>query len=171
MYIILALINFLLFIVFGALVLTLICKGKKMFANKYGNVFIIIFAIAFIGISNAEEENFKQEDHHYYGEEDLSHHNGTFATKRIEDNLLYDLLLTVDFKEDANKKLVPVDSRVQLTGLSCGYIWEYDGGVINRVDDTTFTYNLSGRMHWYVMGVELYVTSQNFEGTISVDTL
>ncbi|EDP96404.1 hypothetical protein U8527_09850 [Kordia algicida OT-1] len=166
MYLIWRLINTAFFILFFGLVLTLFTKGKKLFNNQYGNAIIVVFVIGVIGMLGAKERDFKNE---YIINKDIKGHNVRMPSITLEDNIPFDIHLSVGFKKDASGKLIPSYSSSDMSGYLNGHVWEFRYANISRLNEEEFSYMVTGSMHWHLFGIKVYSQSKTFEGTFSIE--
>ncbi|WP_420573048.1 hypothetical protein [Kordia sp.] len=168
MYLIWALINTVFVILFFGLVLTLFAKGKHLFNNKYGNAIIVVFVIGVIGMLGAKESK-DFENTYILDHKPIQGHHVKMMHMTIEDNVPFDIYLTVDFKKNDKGALIPSRSRSNLNGFISGYKWQYRYADIDNIDATTFSYEVRGSMYWYLFGIEVYSQSKILKGTFTID--
>ncbi|MBC8755254.1 hypothetical protein H2O64_11255 [Kordia sp. YSTF-M3] len=165
MHLIWALINTAFVILFFGLVLTLFTKGKQLFNNKYGNAIIVVFVLGVIGMLGAEERDF---DNHYsfHNAKNLKGNNVTSLDAHVEETIPFILHLTVLFKKNDKGELVASDSHSDMSGFTNGHDWEVTYVDVDKQEDGTYTYQMSGAMHWYLFGIKIYTQSKTFKGTL-----
>ena len=165
MYLIWTLINAAFVILFFALVLTLFVKGKQLFNNKYGNAVIFVFVLGVIGILGAKKNDF---DNTYplYDAKDIKGNNVLSMNTHVYETIPFKIHLNVSFKKNDAGELVANLSRSTMTGVICGYDWEYRSVIINKQEDGTFHYEMSGSIHWYLFGIKVYTESNIFSGIL-----
>lgn len=165
MYLIWALINTAFVILFFGLVLTLFTKGKQLFNNKYGNAIILVFVLGVIGMLGAEERDFDN-TYLFHAGKDLKGHNIASLHTRVEENLTFTIHLSVSFKKNENDELIASHSKSSMSGFISGYNWESKSVIVNKQEDGTYTYQMSGLMHWHLFGIKVYSKYKTFNGTL-----
>lgn len=169
MYLIWAIINSIFIILFVALVLTLIFKGKELFNNRYGNLTMIFLAIGVLGILNNDSYNPKNEYEFPIQGENLVGSSVKESRILIENNLTFDIHLTVRFRKNTQGDLIPSFSRSRTSGFTSGLVWNYRYTDINKIDSNTYEYTVTGILDWHLFGIKLYGQSKEITGTFSVD--
>ncbi|QHI37371.1 hypothetical protein IMCC3317_27500 [Kordia antarctica] len=53
-----------------------------------------------------------------------------------------------------------------MSGFTSGYDWQYMSAAINKLENGTFSYDMSGVLHWYLFGIKIYSESKDFTGVI-----
>ena len=165
MYLIWALINTAFVILFFGLVLTLFTKGKQLFNNKYGNAIIVVFVLGVIGILGAKERDFDN-TYSFHEAKDLKGHNVASRSAKLEETMTTTLHLDVSFKKNENGELVPSRSRSNMSGFISGYEWEHNYTDIDTQENGIYGYEMSGVLHWYLFGIEVYSQHKTFNGTL-----
>lgn len=168
MYLIWAIINTAFIILFVALILTLVFKGKKLFDNDYGNLIITFLAIGILGLLNKDAYNPKNE-YVFPANEELTGRSVKSHHVVIEDNLTLDIHLTVRFKKDASDELIPSFSRSNTTGFMSGLVWNYKYADIDKLDANTYTYTVVGIINWNLFGIKLYTQEKELTGTFKLN--
>ncbi|WP_420571370.1 hypothetical protein [Kordia sp.] len=158
MYLIWALINAAFVILFFALVLTLFAKGKQLFNNKYGNGIIVVFVLGVIGLLGAKESDFSNEYIKGYPVERMH--------TTIEDNILFDIHLSVSLKKDDLGTSIPCYSRSDASGFISGHVWEFKHADIDALETGKYSYSVRGLLHWHLFGIKVYSQNKIFEGII-----
>jgi len=167
MYIIWSLINAAFVILFFALVLTLLFKGKKLFNNKYGNAIIVILALGVIGILNNDNDLNSTYDL-TYGKE-LKYNSSLRKTIRLQENATSTLLASIRLSENDKGQYRPTFTRTMYSGFVGGHEWDLKYVLINSKDDGTYSYDIGGLIHWSLFGIELYTQNKEFKGTFELE--
>ena len=162
MHIIWALINTAFAILFFALVLTLFAKGKRLFNNKYGNPIIVVLFLGVMSFMNGKDKEFKNQQSHN-GKEiktntSRSHH------EYLEQNISLTFHLDVRFKKNEAGKFIPSYSKSSLSGFTSGLQWECKYVDIDSLQDGSFSFIVSGVVHWNLFGIGMYTQPKDFEG-------
>jgi hypothetical protein len=168
MYLIWTIINYAFIILFFALVLALITKGKKLLQNKYGIVTITILFFGFIGLIGDKENTPKNEYVLSTGDEALGR---VVKRKRIvvEDNTLFDIRLQIRFCKNASGELIPVFTRSRLNGFVSDYRWNYDYAEITKLSDNSYSYTIYGVLDWYFLDRKLYGQAKEITGEFTLE--
>lgn len=167
MYLIWTVLNAAFVILFFALVLSLIVKGKKLFENDYGNLILILLAIGVLGILNKDATSPKNE-YIFPTNEMLVGRSVKTSHINIEDNLTFDIGLTIRFRKDATGELIPSFSRSHATGYTNGLVWNYNYADIEKLKDNTFSYTVVGTLDWRMYGIKIYTQPKEFKGTFEL---
>jgi len=169
MYLIWTIINSAFIVVFAALVLALIFKGKEIFNNKYGNLILIFLAIGFLGILNKDSYNPKNEYEFPIPGEELVGRTVKSTRIVIEDNLTFDINFTVRFRQNTLGELIPTFSRSNTTGFTNGFVWNYTYADIEKIDVNNFKYTITGILDWNLFSIRIYSQDKEFTGTFSLN--
>ncbi|EDP96508.1 hypothetical protein U8527_10360 [Kordia algicida OT-1] len=168
MYLIWALINTALIILFWALVLTLFSKGKQLFNNKYGNAIIVIFVLGVIGMLSFKEIDIK--DNRYVSDMKIENKDRDKIVSRdvrLEDNGIFHISLHTRYLEEADKVTL-LHGHATRSGFVTGFQWKFGSMVINKNKNGEVTYQVSGSLRWNLLGFNIYTESKYFEGTFTV---
>ncbi|QHI36984.1 hypothetical protein IMCC3317_23550 [Kordia antarctica] len=165
MYLIWALLNTAFVILFFGLALTLFTKGKQLFNNKYGNAIIVVFVLGVITMLGAKERDFSN-TRVYHSGKDIKGNNVASRSVKIEETIPFALHFDVSFKKNDKDELVPSSSRSNMSGFTSGYDWQYMNAAINKQENGTFSYDMSGVLHWYLFGIKVYSESKDFTGVL-----
>jgi len=168
MYLIWSIINSIFIIVFVALILTLIFKGKEVFNNRYGNLIIIIIVLGVLGILNNNNDNPKNE-YVFFDNKELVGRTVEKSRILIEDNVTFDIYLTIRFRKNTSGELVQGFSRSKTTGFTSGFVWNYKYTDVDKLDANTYVYTTVGTLDWHLFGIRIYSQDKEFTGTFSLD--
>ena len=168
MYLIWTIINAVFVILFFALALTFITKGKQLFQNKYGNAIIVILILGIISLINARKESPKNEYFYPYTGK-LQKSSIKQIRTVIEDNTLFDISLMVRFRKNNEGELVPIYSRSHSSGFISGYRWNFDFAEIERINEKSYSYTVFGKLDWNLFGIRLYGQSKEITGTFTFE--
>lgn len=149
------------------MVLTVIAKGKKVFLQKYSIAAVVILTVGIIGFFNNRESESKNvfelpTDGEFVGR------NSKQITTIIEENALFDVRLSVRFREQFNGELSPVLTRSSLSGYIGNFNWTSDHVEIDKLDNGKYSYSVSGVMDWYFLNMKVYSQPKEYIGTLVV---
>ncbi|WP_046758693.1 hypothetical protein [Kordia jejudonensis] len=167
LYILWSLLTTAFLILFFALVLSLFTKGKKLFANKYGNAIIVVLVIGVLGIMNAKEDKHKNT---YAMHGNAIETNVTRSVDmRMHESASLIFHLSIRFKQNAKGEFIPSYSSSSLSGFVSGFQWKYKYINIDKNTDGTFSYGAHGVLYWDLLGINFYTQNRDFTGTFQLE--
>lgn len=167
-YLIWTLLNLMFYVLFFALILVLITKGKKLLRSKFGIVVIPILVLGLIGFSYEKEERTKNE-YVLPTNDEFQGYEKPQTRIVMADNTLFDIALQVRFRKNTAGELIPVLTRSSMNGFVSNYQWKYDAADIEKVAENTYSYKAFGVVDWYFLDMKVYSEAKEFTGTFTFE--
>ena len=152
----------------------IICfKATKIIRENLGIIptLIIVFGLlSFIGkpiedntknkTFNLQEETDKIERNKFNGDTYL-------REKKLENNLMTDIGLSISFGENTNKKKL-LNANVYRNGFVSGTDWKTTNINVSKLENNTYQYNVIGTVNWRILGIKFYTELREFDGKIEL---
>lgn len=81
----------------------------------------------------------------------------------LEDNLSSSINLSIQYGQDDNGRLLPIDAFSTQTGFSGGILWQSRSiHVRTSKDGLGFDYTVRGTLEWHMLGATLYTQTKTY---------
>lgn len=149
-------------------------RSTKIIRKKFGLFAAAIFVfglLSFIGNSETNEANLKTFNFQKVTKgirQNQFNNNSYFKEKKIEDNLINEIIITIQINENNSEKKL-VKAWANRNGLSIGTIWRTKTITVNKLESTNlYQYDVFGTLDWKLLGLNLFSESKEFKGTIKL---
>jgi hypothetical protein len=153
----------------------IIClKSTKIIREKLGVFAVLIFVfglLSFVGKPNDENPKIKIFDlQDQIKEAKLNRFVGnTYSIeKKLEDNLMSQIELSIKFGENGNEKKL-LTAYTNRSGFVSGTNWKTEMVNIQKSKtENKCYYNISGTLEWRLLGLKVYSEPKDFEGEMEL---
>ncbi|OOG73443.1 hypothetical protein [Flavobacterium sp. A45] len=152
----------------------IICfKATKIIRDNLGILATLIFVfglLSFIGKTNEENtknKTFNLQEETENIERPKFNGNTYLREKKLEDNLMTDIDISISFGENTIEKKL-LNANVYRNGFVSGTDWKTTNINVFKLENNTYKYNVTGTVDWRILGIKFYTELKEFDGKIEL---
>ncbi len=145
-------------------------RATKLIRRELGVIFSIIFVFGLLSFiaqpNNGNGKLGEQFKFDLFKDNSKSLENSKFVSTILDSNLIFKILLTVQYhKKDSTALITPVDGSSTTTGIIAGNRWKAFA-VSTNVEGTKIKYSVLGAIEWKLLGFNVYTQKKYYTGFI-----
>ncbi len=173
-YLLWAFINTALAIYFIAICL----KATKLIRENFGRFTSIIFVVGLLSFAgcftnkdNKGSNSNGSRTWNFASEDTLSKNGCSLLEVKLEDNLISEYNLQIDYGKDKQlKNNIPINAFSSTDGFTCATNWKPYLIIVDRTNDNEkFQYIIDGIVEWKLLGASIYTQHKSYNGFVFTD--